>query len=277
MKFTDLTLNVGAEKPFDLIHFSDIHLTYADGRDDDRKIELAKNRTAHFRTSQENLDAVIAEARRTGALLVSTGDLLDFVSHANVDAARKFTDENDCFFATGNHEFSLYVGEAFEDVEYRNRSLSFVQSAFKNDIRFSARVINGVKLIAIDDGYYLFDRPQLEALKKECAEGLPVILMMHVPLFTPALCHEMMAVRGETCSYLVAAPEELIQTYTEYRARQQRPDVVTLETVEFIKTCPAIKAILCGHIHGAQVDDPVTDTLTQYSVGTDNARRIRVV
>lgn len=277
MKFTYTTLNIGAEKPFSLIHFSDIHLTYADSRDDQRKIDLAASRSAYFSDAQANLDAVIAESRRTGALLVSTGDLLDFVSHANVDAARKFTDENDCFFAAGNHEFSLYVGEAWEDAEYRNRSLAFVQSAFKNDIRFSARMVNGVKLIAIDNGYYLIDRPMLDALKRECADGLPAILLMHTPLHTEALRREMMDMRGEACAYLMGSPEDVISTYSDHRARQQRPDDITIEACEFIKSCPSIKAILAGHIHGEPIDDEIAPGLFQYTVGTKSARRITVI
>ena len=50
---------------------------------------------------------------------------------------------------------------------YRNQSLAHVQESFTNDIRFASRVINGVKLIAIDDSYYRFDNPQLEKLKKK--------------------------------------------------------------------------------------------------------------
>lgn len=276
MKFITTALNIGAEKPFELIHFSDIHLTYADGRDDRRKLELAAERRRYFPDAHANLDAVIAEAKRTGALMVSTGDLIDFVSRANIDAARKFTDENDCFFAAGNHEFSLYVGEAFEDVEYRSRSLEIVQSAFKNDIRFSSRMVNGVNMVAIDNGYYLIDQFQLDALKNECRKGLPVILLMHTPLHTDALCREMIERREQPCAYLMGSPESVISAYSAHRARQQRPDAVTCEAYDYILSEPAIKAILAGHIHGEHYEDEIRPGLTQYIVGTDTARRITV-
>ena len=277
MKFISTVINVGAEKPFERIHFSDIHLTYADERDDRRKLALAAERRRYFADAQANLDAVIAEAKRTGALLVSTGDLIDFVSFANLDAARKFTGENDCFFAAGNHEFSLYVGEAFEDAEYRSRSLETVQSAFKNDIRFSARAVNGVNIIAVDNGYYLIDRPQLNALKSECQKGLPVILLMHTPLHTDALCSEMLGRRGEPCAYLMGSPESVIAAYSSHRARQQRPDAITREAFDYICSEPAIKAILAGHIHGEHIEDEIRPGLTQYIVGTDTARRITIM
>lgn len=276
MKFITTSINVGAERPFELIHFSDIHLTYADERDGRRKLELAAERRQYFAHAQANLDAVISEAKRTGALMVSTGDLIDFVSCANLDAVRKFTDENDCFFAAGNHEFSLYVGEAFEDAEYRSQSLETVQSAFKNDIRFSARVVNGVNMIAVDNGYYLIDRPQLNALKSECQKGLPVILLMHTPLHTDALCREMIKRHGEPCAYLMGSPEAVISAYSAHRARQQRPDAVTREAYDYILSEPAIKAILAGHVHGEHYEDEIRSGLTQYIMGTDTARRITV-
>ncbi len=276
MKFIETTINIGAEKPFELLHFSDIHLTYADERDDERKLDLAARRRQYFPDAHANLDAAIADAKRTGALMVSTGDLIDFVSCANVDAVRKFTDENDCFFAAGNHEFSLYVGEAFEDAEYRNRSLELVQSAFKNDVRFSSRVVNGVNMIAVDNGYYLIDRPQLNALKMECAKGLPVLLLMHTPLHTDALCRNMIQHRGEPCAYLMGSPESVISGYSAHRARQQRPDAVTREAYDYILSEPAIKAILAGHVHGEHYEDEIRPGLTQYIVGTDTARRITI-
>lgn len=276
MKFITAAINAGVEKPFELIHFSDIHLTYADGRDDLRKRELAAARRRYFADAQANLDAVIADAKRTGALMVSTGDLIDFVSCANLDAARKFTGENDCFFAAGNHEFSLYVGEAFEDAEYRSRSLDMVQSAFKNDIRFSSRIVNGVNMVAVDNGYYLIDSAQLRALKNECRRGLPVILLMHVPLHTDALCSEMITRRGEPCAYLMCSPESVIASYDAHRAHQQRPNAVTREAYEYILSEPAIKAVLAGHVHGEHYEDEIRPGLTQYIVGTDTARRITV-
>jgi len=277
MKFIDTVLDIGVEAPFELLHFSDIHLALADERDDLRKRELAAKRRPHFAAAEENLAQTAAEARRTGALLVSTGDLIDFVSHANLDAVRRFTDENDCFFAAGNHEFSLYVGEAFEDAEYRNRSLARVQSAFRNDIRFASRIVNGVNLVAVDNSYYLFEPAQLDALKAECRKGLPVILLMHVPLYTEALCRAVMETYRQPCSYLMAAPDAVVDAYeSDYRRRQQRADAVTREAFEYILSEPAIRAVLAGHLHEANIEDPVADRLTQYIVDTQTARRILV-
>ncbi len=99
-----------------------------------------------------------------GAPLIHTGDLIDFVSWANLDFARQFCSRDDCIMAAGNHEFEAgHVGEAFEDEMYRNQVSERVQAAFANDIRFSSRLIGGVNFVAIDNGYYRIERWQRNA------------------------------------------------------------------------------------------------------------------
>ena len=58
-------------------------------------------------------------AKEYGVPIIHTGDLIDFVSLANLERAERFISENDCFTVAGNHEFSLYVGEAKEDAASR--------------------------------------------------------------------------------------------------------------------------------------------------------------
>ena len=43
-----ITIDVGATSPFSALHISDTHLTFADERNDDRKIKLAASRLRHF-------------------------------------------------------------------------------------------------------------------------------------------------------------------------------------------------------------------------------------
>jgi hypothetical protein len=72
----------------------------------------------------------------------------------------------------------------------------------------------------------------------------------------------------------MGSPEDVIATYSDHRARQQRPDDVTREAYDYITSEPAIKAILAGHIHGDHFEDAINDRLTQYTIGTCTARRI---
>lgn len=276
MKYLSNELNVGAEKPFTLLHVSDTHLCLADDRDCERKIELASKRAPGF----PEAEAVLAETKRIAKeknlTIVHTGDLLDFVSWANIDEAKRFTDECDVFLAAGNHEFSQYVGEAWEDADYRNQSLEKVQAAFKNDIRFSSRKVNGVNLIAIDNGYYLFEKEQLEALKAEIALGLPIILFMHTPLYAEDLRNYHLELDQKSpVVYLMAVPEEYLDGYSDHRYRQQKADEITQEAYDLIVNCPQIKAVITGHLH-FDFEGKIHGDLPQIVTGCTTLRELHI-
>ncbi len=250
-------LHLGVPIPFSLIHITDTHLVRADERDDERKNVLAKRRARVFPEAEQVLREAERLSEETGYPIIHTGDLIDFVSEANLDRAKDFIDNHECFFAAGNHEFSLYVGEAWEDEAYRNKSLAKVQKAFANDIRLSSRVIGGINFIALDNGYYLFEEAQLDFLKREAQRGLPMVLLMHTPLYDPELYDIRVNRREEyglppqipPCAYLVAVPEELMKDYDPYRLRQQRADEITQRTYDYILSEPLIKAVIAGHLH----------------------------
>ena len=268
------TLSVGATAPFTALHASDTHLTYADMRDGQRKVDLVAWRLPGFPHAETALTELGALSKELNAPILHTGDLIDYVSLANFEAAKAFTDTHDVFMATGNHEFSLYVGEAKEDAAYRNQSLPAVQACFKNNIRMDSRIIGGVNFIALDNGYYTFEPEQLAFLKAEAEKGLPMVLMMHTPLYDPVLYEIMM--QGSPCAYLVGVPEELMRCYPPDRYEQQLADLVTLEMMDYIAREPLIKAILAGHIH-ASCETVYAGRVPQLMVGCVDARVIEFV
>lgn len=278
MKLIENTLRLGVQTPFELIHISDTHLTYADARDEDggRKVALGQHRACIFPNAQQNLDDATKLSRETGALLVHTGDLIDFVSVANLEAAARFTAENDCFLAAGNHEFSLYVGEAKEDAAYREKSRARVQACFRNNIRFASRVVSGVNLIAVDNSYYLLEPWQLEALKKEAARGLPIVLLLHTPLYEAALYETALRIHNGGPAYLMSVPKEKMRSYSPDRYAQQKEDAVTHEAYEYILSEPRIRAVLAGHIHH-DVEAQLPNGVPQLITGLGTARRIRII
>lgn len=275
MKHINTEISVGATAPFELIHVSDSHLTLADGRDGERKVRLAEKRTRIFPDAKASLSEISLLSKKLGAPIVHTGDIIDFVSRKNLEYTKKYVAENDVFMTAGNHEFSLYVGEAFEDEAYRNRSLSRVQACFSNDIRFASRKINGVNLVGIDDSYYRFDRAQLDALKREVALGMPIILFLHCALYEESLCREIVIGHGAEAPYLTCPPDEALKGCSDYRVRQQKPDNITIEATEYIKSEPLIKAIFTGHLHW-DWEGMLTDRIPQYVTGLETIRTIKV-
>ena len=264
MELIKNTITVGLERPVKLLHVTDTHIGLADDRDDERKHALAgrfssSNREKYF---QEQVDY----ASRNCDLLVHTGDLIDFVSHANVDWARRALQNENIFFIAGNHEYSQYVGEAWEDNAYRMNSYMQMGYGLGVPMFFNARVVGGVNIVGIDNSYYLFEDWHLWRLKREAEKGLPIILAFHDPLFEQSLYDYHMSLPGSDCTYLVGCDEEHLLPYSEFRAVQQRPDAPTLRMIDYITHEPQIKAILTGHLH-FNFESSLTPSLPQYVTG----------
>ncbi len=246
MKLIRSTVEVGLERPVKLLHVTDTHLGLVDESDDERKHKLSK------RFSNPMIETYLYEqisyAAENCDLLVHTGDLIDFISDANVKKAREILKDERIFFTAGNHDFSRYVGEAWEDKSYKMNSY-MLTGGFGTPMFFDSRVVGGLNIVGIDNSYYTFEDWQLSRLKKEVAKGLPVILAFHDPLFEQSLYDYHMSIPGSDCTYLVGCDEEHLEPYSEFRAVQQRPDAPTLAMIDYIKSEPAIKAILTGHLH----------------------------
>ncbi|MBQ6953896.1 MAG: metallophosphoesterase [Bacteroidales bacterium] len=277
LNIKEITLEIGLEKPFDVLHVSDTHIARADNRDDERKIKLAASRSRWMNAGEHYLDEAIRIARENGMYLMHTGDMHDFVSEANLDCDAKHMMEGDWFVCAGNHEYSKYVGEAREDEAYKADSYEAVRDAFPNDLSFASRVIGGVNFVAVDDVYYNFTDRQLELMKAEVAKGLPIILLIHVPLYTPEYYKDEMERMEGRCAYLTGVPLELTETYEpgvtypageewRYRKVQQRSDEPTLRFIAWLKEQPLLKGILCGHMHRF-FEDRFSSTAIQYTVG----------
>lgn len=256
MKIKEFTIEVGASEPFRMLHMSDNHITLADSRDCDRKIELAERRTGsfsgrsgekgHMKLSEELVDYADAN----GLTILHTGDMIDFVSEANLDYVREEFRNSDVFMAAGNHEYSQFVGEAWEDEEYKAQTFDHVCEAFPGNIWFQVRVVNGVKFIAIDNNYYYVTEEQFRLFRDEVSDGMPVVLLVHNPLYSKNTYDTVMAGKPSTESpYLVGCPEPLLRDLSEHRYNQQKPDDITSEFVRFCEDLPNLKAVLAGHLH----------------------------
>ena len=247
MELLKSTLNIGLEKPIKVLHVTDSHIALADERDNERKHALA-NRLGSP-NKERFLQEHLAYAKEHCDLLVHTGDLIDFTSQANFDFARKVLAEEKVFFTPGNHEFSQYVGEAYEDRAYKMNSFNEMRPGLGAPLFFNARVVGGVNFVAIDDSYHQFEPWQLTRLKKEIEKGLPIVLCLHVPLFEQSLYDHHIERSGPgSSSYLLGCDEDHLPD-DEWRAIEIRPRGVTTETAAFIKSQPLIKAVLAGHIH----------------------------
>lgn len=267
-------IHIGIKEEFCVLHASDTHIQYADERDSERKLELAKRRKSEKPEAMANLDFIREKAIREQRTLIYTGDLIDFVSELNFEKAKEFADSIDIFMTAGNHEFSHYLGEAKEDAAYRNLTLPRVQELYKNDIRCSSRIINGVNFVAIDNSYYLIEELQLDYLIEQTKRNFPVILICHVPLFTKEL-YDIEVIKENDPANLMSVPEELMINYSSHRYEQQEQDEITEKAYDFIVNCKNIKAILAGHIH-KDYEGKLTDDIIQVTTDCNTIREIYI-
>ena len=273
LRFETIEIPVGASKPFGAIQVSDTHIVRVDNRDDERKMKLAAGR--RFAPWGEHyLDEAIRAAKDRGDMLLHTGDLIDFVSAANLDCAAVHFAAGDWFVSSGNHEFSRYVGEAKEDDAYKRASYARVQDAYPNDLTFSSRVVNGVNFVAIDDVYYNVTEAQHALFAKEIEKGLPIVLLCHVPFYGPKLYEYVMRETNNKCAYVTGAPLSCTSTYEagktypagqewRHRSVQQKTDKPTADFIAWLKEQKLLKAILCGHLHRF-VKERFSPTAMQY-------------
>lgn len=95
---------------------------------------------------------------------------------------------------------------------------------------------DGFRIAAVDDSRKTVAREDLEVLRVLCEEGIPVIILCHVPLSTPcckALCREKMTGMDDYF-YLDSETE----------------DECGRAFVEFCMHNEAVRAVICGHVHG---------------------------
>ncbi len=283
LKVTTVKIAAGAAAPFRAVQVSDTHLVRVDKRDDARKQQLAAGR-CYFTLAEHYLDEAMRLARPED-LLLHTGDMIDFVSEANLDLAGAHFASRDWFVCAGNHEFSRFVGEAKEDAAYKAGSFEKVQAAYPNDLAFASRVVKGVNFVALDNVYYNVTEAQHTAFEKEIAKGLPIVLLCHVPFYGPALYDYVMKATKNKCAYLIGAPRACTDAYLgekdspdawRWRGAQQRTDRPTADFIAWLKAQKLLKGILAGHLHHSFAER-FSPTAMQYVCGGNYRGEAQVI
>lgn len=250
MQLIKNTIEIGIEKPFTFLQISDIHLAETDENDSAERRNFANGRKGCFSYAPAFMEEVREYVKKTGCPLFNTGDMLDFITPENLRITKEFEAETGMILVAGNHEYWHCAANrfSFDDVpetyEKKNESLAEVQEYLKNDIRFSCTEINGVNLVCMDDTDYCIDEDIFEKLKKLEAEGKPIILLMHIPLYSEYL--------EDHAKYSLCAPEKYFENCHPVDVFERRPDKLTCQIVEHIRTSQLIRYVLCGHTHANQ-------------------------
>ncbi len=257
-------IEAGATKPFSILHISDTHFTEAYVHEDPRSLELKKIRTKTFGGRQEEaLRDSIAWAKENVDFLLHTGDLIDWQTEANFDLVKKYFG-SELFGAVGNHEYSrfMWLEEAKYDEAYKNGTRAKVAAAYPFDISLASKVVNGVNFVTMDDVFGYVTESQVERFMAEVKKGLPIVLCMHVPFYTPKIWRanrKFWNGVGKKYSEFVAKPWET-------SGNIQLTDPTTKNFIAYLKTEKLLKGILAGHTH-ITVQDRFSPTAMEYVVG----------
>ena len=268
LEITETKLNIGAEKPFSIMHITDAHVCRAYESEGEKLVSLAHRRAERAFGGEESVERLFEEAVAFGVknadIIAYTGDIYDFLSQANFDYTDAFLAQKDYIYAAGNHDFCTAPGADREDMRFKMRQLSAVSPHFNGNLLFSSRVVNGVNLITMDNSYYKFTKGQFDMLRAEAARGLPMIIFVHTPFYSEK--HAEYKMSKDNCAYLVAPPETLLSRYPKDRADYQRADRITEAVTRYIMNEPAIKAVFAGHTH-ENYEEPLEGGLPQYITG----------
>ena len=236
---------IGLEKPIRFLHVTDTHITRDDPSGRRRREEVFN--VDYENCAEDYFLQAIDYAKKENIPVLHTGDMIDFLSKGNFDFMDQYFMDLDYMYAAGNHDFCHWVGRAREDYSYKWENIKAIAPHVKSNLYFDSHVIDGVNFVTLDDSYYLISDAQTEMLRAEAAKGYPIVLAMHVPLYTEAFARATMD--NNPCAYLTGAPEELLVGYPEDRRKQQTPDEATLRAIDYIKNEPLIKVLITGHVH----------------------------
>ena len=262
IKAKEIVIEAGAAKPFSVLHVSDTHLTAVYPNEDKWKQEMARADTPVFGARQEEaLAEALAYAKAHCDFLLHTGDLIDFVSAANLDLARRYLPKG-CIGALGNHEYSHYgwlVKKAGTAGPGREETRKMLSGFCPFRLPLAEKTVNGVTFVAIDDADGTVSAEQVAQFRRIAAKGKPIILSMHVPFYTPGICRA--GKRWWKKGTDAMNPELNLPDFG-----RQRTDATTCAFIEWLKGEPLLKGILSGHLH-MFAEDRFSPTAMQYLAG----------
>lgn len=252
MKLKRITVNIGLSAPLKVVHASDSHITYVSAEDfeklDEKSMEWYLSRSKIFAGGIPGLAAALLHAKRLNAPFFHTGDLFDFPSRGNVDMVRRDFAGRDWFFSPGNHEYhgwgpgvpAMKFGNTGEERALGRRQ---IEPHFPNPFPVASRTIGGVNFVQYDNGGFsdYIGEWQFEQVKKEFAKGLPVVLLCHMPFYTEELVAQMVKRQGLVKEKINAGYLQGVPWCGNWSGR--------VNLMNWLKTQPLLKAIICGHLH----------------------------
>ena len=243
-------LDLGLVQPIRILQVSDCHLSGCCEEDSEKAKAKSKKKTAEF---LKETGGVTQEQRLKEALdlsaeydaLVLTGDIADSPSRANLELLASMLEGRRYLYTFGNHDYYTYDSDS-GNADDRERFLDDFLRFLPCDPTMDSLQVGGVNLVALDDSLAQFSALQLEFLKAEVAKGLPILLFLHLPLYSPTFVPQ--AYEWWDSSMCVGTPADMLAAHGETDPKI-RAEAETLLMLDYIREEPLIKAIFASHLH----------------------------
>ena len=243
-------LDLGLVQPIRILQVSDCHLSGCCEEDSEKAKAKSKKKTAEF---LKETGGVTQEQRLKEALdlsaeydaLVLTGDIADSPSRANLELLASMLEGRRYLYTFGNHDYYTYDSDS-GNADDRERFLDDFLRFLPCDPTMDSLQVGGVNLVALDDSLAQFSALQLEFLKAEAAKGLPILLFLHLPVYSPTFVPQ--AYEWWDSSMCVGTPADVLAAHGETDPKM-RAEAETLLMLDYIREEPLIKAIFASHLH----------------------------
>jgi Icc-related predicted phosphoesterase len=192
----------GIKNDYTFLHVTDTHLTLFSDSDTKEVKASSYSRSQVFMTSDgipsgERLPGFFHYAEKINAdMIFLTGDIADFPTETNIEV---ITDNiKKCkipsLFVLGNHDWS------FEwDYHSQNTKDTYIpkyKDLSGGNIDFQVKEFEDLQIIAINNSENQVSQEQYELTKSQLENGLPTILIMHVPIYIESLAVDTISVWG---------------------------------------------------------------------------------
>ncbi len=272
----------GLAAPMKVLQVTDTHLSCDDASDqvyDDFSTRMRKAfATVKHHETLKPTTAVecLQELLRLGVeqkvdLLALTGDIVNYPSATAVEFVRQTVAATGLphLYTAGNHDWH-YEGmpgssESLRK-EWREKRLRPLYE--QPNLSFSSVVMKGINFVTIDNSTYQVDEEQLAYFRQQVARNLPLVLVMHIPLYVPGM--------RMSCGHPDWGAATDRNSAVERRQRWSEKGNLpsTMEFVKVVKGAPCLAALITGHWHSHFMS--VESNLVQYvtPAGFNGRRRL---